>query len=135
MSTKQNLGKMEQLVIKQQLLLKWTSQGELYIEIFIKKRQLVINQIHMKYSVACSLKELVDNSKLSRYILGRHVMYHSHESDWIDLQKQCIIMFLRWLRTVHVWLLVRFSVLPLIYNCAGNTCGKLVNGHERGVVN
>ena len=42
---------------------------------------------------------------------------------------------LRWLRTVHVWLLVRFSVLPLIYSCAGNTCGKLVNGHERGVVN
>ena len=38
---------------------------------------------------------------------------------------------LRWLRTVHVWLLVRFTVLPLIYSCAGNTCGKLVNGHER----
>ena len=45
------------------------------------------------------------------------------------------IKALRWLRTVHVWLLVRFTVLPLIYSCAGNTCGKLVNGHERGVVN
>ena len=35
---------------------------------------------------------------------------------------------LRWLRTVHVWLLVRFSVFPLIYSCACNTCGKLVKG-------
>ena len=51
------------------------------------------------------------------------------------LEMAAIVFALRWLRTVHVWLLVRFTVLPLIYSCAGNTCGKLVNGHERGVVN
>ena len=38
---------------------------------------------------------------------------------------------LRWLRIVHVWLLVRFSVFPLIYCCACNTCGKLVKGHDK----
>ena len=39
----------------------------------------------------------------------------------------CFIV-LRWLRTVHVWLLVRFGVFPLIYSCACNTCGKLIKG-------
>ena len=39
-----------------------------------------------------------------------------------------LLCLLRWLRTVHVWLLVRFSVFPLIYSCACNTCGKLVKG-------
>ena len=38
---------------------------------------------------------------------------------------------LRWLQIVHVWLLVRFSVFPLIYSCAGNTCGKLVKGCDK----
>ena len=38
---------------------------------------------------------------------------------------------LRWLRILHVWLLVRFSVFPLIYGCAGNTCGKLVKGCDK----
>ena len=38
---------------------------------------------------------------------------------------------LRWLRIVRVWLLVRFSVFPLVYSCAGNTCGKLVKGCDK----
>ena len=38
---------------------------------------------------------------------------------------------LRWLQIVHVWLLVRFSVFPVIYSCAGNTCGKLVKGCDK----
>ena len=29
---------------------------------------------------------------------------------------------------IYVWLLVRFSVFPLICSCACNTCGKLVKG-------
>ena len=32
---------------------------------------------------------------------------------------------------VHIWLLVRFSVFPLIYSSAGNTCGKLVKGRGK----
>ena len=40
---------------------------------------------------------------------------------------------LRWLQIVRVWLLVRFSVFPLIYSCAGNTCGKLVKGCDKVV--
>ena len=38
---------------------------------------------------------------------------------------------LRWLQIVRVWLLVRFSVFPLIYSCAGNICGKLVKGCDK----
>ena len=38
---------------------------------------------------------------------------------------------LRWLQIVRLWLLVRFSVFPLICSCAGNTCGKLVKGCDK----
>ena len=42
-----------------------------------------------------------------------------------------MMLALRWLQIVHVWLLVRFSVFPLIYSFAGNTCGKLVKGCDK----
>ena len=45
------------------------------------------------------------------------------------------LLFFRWLRTVHAWLPVRFSLFPLIYSCAGN---KLVKGRDKlvkGVAN
>ncbi len=44
-----------------------------------------------------------------------------------------VLVVLGWLQTIHVWLLVRFSVFSLIYSCAGNTCGKLV--YLRSIVN
>ena len=85
----------------------------------------------MKVQCYCSVINV-----FSRFFRVKHIVRRVVESQKSGMSCfSCRSLLLRWLRTVHVWLLVRFTVLPLIYSCAGNTCGKLVNGHERGVVN